>query len=39
MCIGELNTLAIDTIFNLEINEADKDNLEELMMVVKYEFP
>jgi hypothetical protein len=36
--IGINDKIKIGTSFNLSIADADKEKLEELMMVVKYEF-
>jgi hypothetical protein len=38
LCIGINDKIKIGTSFNLSIADADKEKLEELMMVVKYEF-
>lgn len=38
MCIGETNAISLDTQFKLNVAEADRSKLKELMIVVKYDF-
>jgi len=39
MCINQTNTIALDTNFKITSNPEDLDQIEALMMVVKYAFP
>jgi hypothetical protein len=38
MCLGETSAISLDTDFKLTVADADKGNIEELIMVVKYDF-
>ncbi|WP_444944305.1 neuraminidase-like domain-containing protein [Microbulbifer sp. ZKSA006] len=38
LCQGEVNTIALDTPFELSVAEVDQDKLEKLLLIVKYTF-
>ncbi|MFA0963524.1 neuraminidase-like domain-containing protein [Roseivirga sp. BDSF3-8] len=38
LCINETNAISLDTQFKLNLAEGDKANLQDLILVVKYEF-
>lgn len=38
LCIGVNSSITLDTLFSLSISDADKEKLEDLLMIVKYTF-
>nr|WP_315173794.1 hypothetical protein [uncultured Flavobacterium sp.] len=38
LCIGVNSSITLDTLFSLSISDADKEKLEDLLIVVKYTF-